>query len=248
MSPAEVETVAKLYRSAVVRWAESYVAAAEVEDLVQDTFRLLTEKASDVEPAKAAAWLRTTVWRLAREHRPDRRLAVVEQLPEVASPELNPEDTLQSLQLREWEQAALNQIAESRRTILQRVANGETLAEVARAEDEPESTVRKRADVAVAQVRGILQREAAAERRRSGGFSSWSFVLAILDLLRRWREVSRKMTARTAVLPTVAALGATVLGGALQTFFTAPVERPLPAGEPAEVAEVVLAPDPPPVY
>lgn len=241
MTPAEVAEVARFYRPAVVRWAESYVAPAEVEDLVQSAFKLLVEKAPDVDASFAAAWLRATVWRLAREHRPERRLQLVEQVPEVVSPAPSPEDTLQSVQIDERQLRAIELLADSKRDILRRVANGETLAEVARADGIPESTVRKRADAAVSEVRAVLQRESAAERRRTGGFSSWAFVLALLDLLRRGREVWRQGV-RAAIRPAAAALGAISLGGVLLTFGSSTRLAPTPDELPARVVEVAPLP------
>ncbi len=250
MSPEELDAVALESRPRLVRLAAKLVPSRVAEDVAQEALAALTRAKDSVPRESAGAYLTEAVrrqamaaWRGVRETPMDPASA-----PDLAS-EDDLEDTLISAQRGAQVRQAIARMPAARRTVVVQVlAEGRSVPEVAREEGIPESTVRARLRDGTEDLRGILVRGRAEEKRRSGGFSSWAVTMALLDLLRRWREVARKMTARTAVLPTVAALGATVLGGALQTFFTAPVERPVPTAARFEVAEVVLAPDPPPTY
>ena len=91
------------------------------------------------------------------------------------------------------------------------------------------STARVRARDGAADLRGLLKRSREKEKRRTGGFSSWAAMLALLDL-RAWARRS------------LAAFGAATMGGALYTL-TVPVEPRLP--EAVVIAPVVLAEDAP---
>lgn len=179
--------------------------------------------AAKIPPAAASSWLRTAVWNKARENRRQRRETLADVAPP-ADPDPGPEDTLASAQVSAAVRDAMERIAESRRTILAAVAEGQTQAAVAAEQGVPESTVRVRARDAAEELRGDLHRQRVAERRRTGGHSSWS-VMAL------WGDARK--SAATGVRALVAAFGAITMGGAPPTYL-----GPTPEDMPAVVVHV----------
>lgn len=233
VTPAEVETAARMYRRAVVCWAASYVGEQAAEDVAQAALEALVRRGPDVEARAAPSWLRTTVHHLARAHARSRREVPVAELPDAASLALGPEDTLRSAQIGSAVRQALAQMPAARRTLVASVlAEGRSIAEVAREEGIPESTARARVHDGAEELRGVLVRERAAERRRSGGFSSWAVVWAVIDWTRR-----KSVRAACALGATAAAIA----GGALLHI---PDLTPTADEMPARVAVVEPVPWP----
>jgi hypothetical protein len=165
----------------------------------------------------------------ARESQRPSREVLAEASPVSEAPD--PEDTLASAQVAREVTEAMERLARSRRDILRGVvADGRPLVEVAAAEGVPESTARVRARDGAADLRGLLARQRAQEKRRTGGFSSWAIGAALLDL-RVWARRS------------LAALGATATGGVL--FISADSWTPVATPEVPVIAPVVLAEDAP---
>ena len=198
MTPSEVETAVRSLRPLCVRWARS-VVGGDAEDVAQAALEALVRKGPLIEAGAATAWLRTAVYYLARSHMRGRKELLVTG-PELAS-DGDPEDTLASAQLSAEVQAALARVSSTRRPILVGVlADGRTLAAVAREEQIPESAARRRLADGTEDLRGALSRQRAAERRRTGGFSSFAAMLGLADV--RWGWLAP-------------VLGATIAGGAL---------------------------------
>lgn len=227
MTPDEADTVARYYRGAVVRWARSVAPASDAEDIAQDALTAFVAAAPALLPLASPSWLRTTVYRLARRHRTREVLADV---PEIACPDPDPEDTLASREVAEQVQRALGKVPRSRREIVTRVhGEGLTIAAVAVADGIPESAARRRLADGTEDLRAAMTQERAKERRKSRGFTSWLASLGILDL-RVWTRRS------------LAALGAATAGGVLVSL-TVPVLPRTP--DAAMVAPVVLVEDAP---
>lgn len=162
--------------------ARSYgLPQAAAEDVAHDSLEAMLRRAEDIQPESAGAWLRSAVLHNARRAR---GVPPVLELPELAS-DGDPEDTLASAQLSAEVQAALARVSSTRRPILVGVlAEGRTLAAVAREEQIPESAARRRLADGTEDLRGALSRQRAAERRRTGGFSSFAAMLGLSDV--RW--------------------------------------------------------------
>ena len=230
MTPDEADTVARYYRGAVVRWARSVAPASDAEDIAQDALAAFVAAAPALLPLASPSWLRTTVYRLARRHRTREVLADV---PEIACPDPDPEDTLASREVAEQVQRALGKVPRSRREIVTRVhGEGLTIAAVAVADGIPESAARRRLADGTEDLRAAMTQARAKERRKSRGFTSWLASLGILDL-RVWARRS------------LAALGATATGGVLAILTTgevlenSPEERPHVAFEAPSIAVAV---------
>jgi len=214
VTPSEVETAVRSLRPLCVRWARS-VVGGDAEDVAQAALEALVRKGPLIEAGAATAWLRTAVYYLARSHMRGRKELLVTG-PELAS-DGDPEDTLASAQLSAAVQAALARVSSIRRPILVGVlADGRTLAAVAREEQIPESAARRRLADGTEDLRGALSRQRAAERRRTGGFSSFAAMLGLTDV--RWGWLAP-------------GLGAIAVGGALLTF--SPTLAPTPDELPA---------------
>lgn len=210
MTPSEVETAVRSLRPLCVRWARS-VVGGDAEDVAQAALEALVRKGPLIEAGAATAWLRTAVYYLARSHMRGRKELLVTG-PELAS-DGDPEDTLASAQLSAEVQAALARVSSTRRPFVVGVlAEGRTLAAVAREEQIPESAARRRLADGTEDLRGALSRQRAAERRRTGGFSSFAAMLGLADV--RWGWLAPGLAAITA-------------GGVLLTFST-PDLRPTP--------------------
>jgi len=228
VTPSEARAAAVILRGRAVAWARSYGCNGAAEDIAHDALELLLRRAPDVQVDRAEAWLRAVVLTKARESQRPSREVLAEASPVSEAPD--PEDTLASAQVAREVTEAMDRLARSRRDILRGVvAEGRPLVEVAAAEGVPESTARVRARDGAADLRGLLKRSREKEKRRTGGFSSWAAMLALLDL-RAWARRS------------LAAFGAATMGGALYTL-TVPVEPRLP--EAVVIAPVVLAEDAP---
>lgn len=216
VTPSEVETAVRSLRPLCVRWARS-VVGGDAEDVAQAALEALVRKGPLIEAGAATAWLRTAVYYLARSHMRGRKELLVTG-PELAA-DGDPEDTLASAQLSAEVQAALARVSSTRRPFVVGVlAEGRTLAAVAREEQIPESAARRRLADGTADLRGALSRERVAERRRTGGFSSFAAMLGLADV--RWFRWTP-------------ALGAIALGGAL--LHTSPTLAPTPDELPARV-------------
>lgn len=226
MTPDQARAAAVALRPAAVRWAASYVAAVDAEDVAHAAIAVLLERAEVIAPAAAASWLRTAVLHKAREHARARRELPAE-APERPADTPDPEDTLVSAQLTAVVREAMDRLEASRRAILDGVLLDERpLAEVAREHGIPESTGRARLEAGTEQLQQDLHRQRVREKRRTGGSSSWALLPAGLDLRAWWRRA-------------VAALGgaAAVAAGAL--VYMAPEQLGQTPEEPlARAAEV----------
>lgn len=229
MTPSEARAAAVILRGRAVAWARSYGCNGAAEDIAHDALELLLRRAPDVQVDRAEAWLRAVVLTKARESQRPSREVLAEASPVSEAPD--PEDTLASAQVAREVTEAMERLARSRRDILRGVvAEGRPLVEVAAEEGVPESTARVRARDGAADLRGLLKRSREKEKRRTGGFSSWAAMLALLDL-RAWARRS------------LAALGATATGGVL--FISADSWTPVATPEVPVIAPVVLAEDAP---
>jgi len=201
----------------------------DAQDVAQSAIEVLLRKADTVERGVVTVWLWRVVLHKAQELRRCRREALLatERQPDRAAPDPDPEVTLRSAELGAAVQRALAEIPASKRRILEAVALEErSLAEVAREEGVPESTVRSRLQVATDQLRGSLERRRREESRRTGGHTSWLLLPWAGDVRAGWRAL--------------AALGATaavVAGGAL-LHISPPSLGPTEIGEPARAAQV----------
>lgn len=224
MSPEEAAAAVTRLRPVAVRWAASYVHEQDAEDVAQTALALLLQRADVVEPDRVEAYLRTVVWRTASTHRRGRREVLVSELPEQAAVG-DPEVTLRSQELSRAVQEALARLPASRRDVVTQVhLEGRSQPDVAAELGAPESTVRVRAEAGLADLRGDLQRQRVAERRRTGGHSSWSVVA-----LGWWQRVERRLRV-TGVRRLVAAFGAIALGGEPPTYpELGPTSEELPA-------------------
>lgn len=225
MSPDEASAVVAALRPTALRWAESYVDAQDAEDVAQDALAVLLQRPERVDLGSVDRWLRTTVWRTASTHRRRRREVLVGELPEPAADD-NPEVTLRSVELQRVVQAALARLPASRRVpVVEVLGEGRTQADVAAELEEPESAVRRRKDDGAEELRADLHRQRVAERRRTGGFSSWCAMVGIQDV----RALARRVTA----------LGAAAAGGALLHMgLGGPVLGPTPDEAPARAVIV----------
>lgn len=218
MTPAQAAAVVPALRPIALRWACSYVDAQDAEDVAQTALELLVEKAAEVRLADVDSWLRGTVWRTAANHRRsarrDREL-LVQALPDRPDEAPNPEQTLRSRELGAAVREAMEAIESSKRDILKQVALEERpIAEVAREQNAPESTVRGRLEAAEEELRADLARKRLEEKRKSGS-SSWCPIwLAALDPRIAWRRARQAVQA--AIRPAAALLAAGALGGAPQ--------------------------------
>ena len=206
VTPAAARAAAVTLRGRAVSWARSYgLPQAAAEDVAHDALELLLVRSAVVEPEAAVAWLRAVVLKKARCHgRKHHELVSTDLIEDIARDVGDPEDTLASAQLSAAVQAALTRVSSTRRPILVGVlAEGKTLAAVAREEQIPESAARRRLADGTEDLRGALSRQRAAERRRTGGFSSFAAMLGLTDV--RWGWLAP-------------GLGAIALGGALLTF------------------------------
>jgi RNA polymerase sigma factor (sigma-70 family) len=224
VTPADLDAVCREMRPALVRWASSLVPHRVAEDVAQEALMALTRHRDRVSRQEAAAWLREAVrrqalaaWRGLRE--------MPEEAPEVAASE-TPEDTLVSAQLTAAVRRAMDDVAESRRRILQAVTIDERqVVDVAREVGIPESTAHGRLEAATTEVRDALHRQRVAERRRTGGSSSW-MLMPFMDVRAWWRRA-------LALLGTTAAVAA---GGA--SLHISPTLGPTPEEPLARAAEV----------
>ena len=229
MTPSEARAAAVILRGRAVAWARSYGCNGAAEDIAHDALELLLRRAPDVQVDRAEAWLRAVVLTKARESQRPSREVLAEASPVSEAPD--PEDTLASAEVSREVADAMDRLAKSRRDILRGVVtDGRPLVEVAAAEGVPESTARVRARDGADDLRGLLKRSREKEKRRTGGFSSWAAMLALLDL-RAWARRS------------LAAFGAATLGGALVSLTVPVMPRP---PEAVVIAPVVLAEDAPP--
>ena len=230
VSPADVAAASRSYRPAVVAWARQCVPACDVEDVVQSVMLAFVEKGATLAPQATAAWLRTATFHKVKQSLA--RRDVPTEAPDVACDAPSPEDTLASREVAEQLHRAIHKVPPSRREIVTRVhGEGLTIAAVAVAEGIPESMARRRLSDGTADLRAEVTRERRKEKRRTGGFSSWAAMLALLDL-RAWARRS------------LAALGAATAGGAL--VISADSWAPVATPEAVMVAPVTLAEDAPP--
>jgi len=202
VTPAAARAAVVTLRGRAVSWARSYgLPQAAAEDVAHDALELLLVRSAVVEPAACVAWLRAVVLKKARCHgRKHHELVSSDLIEDIAREVGDPEDTLASAQLSAAVQAALSRVSSTRRPLVIGVlAEGRTLAAVAREEQIPESAARRRLADGTADLRGALSRERVAERRRTGGFSSFAAMLGI-DV--RWGWLAP-------------GLGALAVGGAL---------------------------------
>ncbi|MBM3359640.1 MAG: RNA polymerase sigma factor [Betaproteobacteria bacterium] len=235
MTPAEARAAAVQLRPRCVTWARSYGLDVDAaEDVAHDAVETLLRRAEVVERPAVTAWLRTTVLHKAREHRRGRREVLLPEPPEPAAAEpTTTEGTLVSAELSGAVREAMDRIAESRRTILAAVhLEGRTQADVAAELGVPESTVRARARDGLAELEADLHRQRVAERRRTGGHSSWSIMA-----LAGWERVERRLRAAIGVRLAVA-LGAIIAGGAPLTSEDVETLRPTPEEIPVLVVAV----------
>jgi len=165
----------------------------DAQDVAQSAIEVLLRKADTVERGVVTVWLWRVVLHKAQELRRCRREAMLatERQPDRAAPDPDPEVTLRSAELGAAVQRALAEIPASKRRILEAVALEErSLAEVAREEGVPESTVRSRLQVATDQLRGSLERRRREESRRTGGHTSWLLLPWAGDVRAGWRALA----------------------------------------------------------
>ena len=243
VTPQEHAAVASSYRPAVRGWVIGCVSERDVDDVVQSVFEALARDYARIDLCAVPTWLRKVTRGKVIDHGRKRREAL-DDPPEPPSGEPDPERTLRSRELAAAVQEGLRRVPSSRRGVLVAVAlEGRTVADVARAEGIPESTVQSRYEQAGKDLRAVMERERASERRRSGGFTSWAFGLGVLADLRtlvlRWR--------RAIGVGGAAVVAGALLGGAMPAEVSTRGELPTrSAPEPVVLVEEPPAPAPPP--
>jgi RNA polymerase sigma factor (sigma-70 family) len=212
VTPDAAHRLATVLRPQAVRWASDYVDAQDAEDVAQTALEVLLRRADGIHPDAAYEFLRVTVWRAAASYRRAQREVLTD--AERADPGPDPEVTLASAEVSQAVRDAVARMPESRRFVVEVLGDERTVADVAREEGIPESTVRGRRDAAADELRADLERQRARERRKSGSTSWCPMWLAALDPRAVWRRV--RQTVQTAIRPAAALLAAGTLGGAPQ--------------------------------
>lgn len=231
MTPADLDRVLRLLRPLSVRWARRSVPEADAEDVAHAALEVLIRESATIHPDAASAWLRAAISFKALEVLRRQREVLLEELPDQMAAEQGPEDTLVRVQLTTVVQEALARVPSFRRSVVVKVIGEERpLAEVAREEGVPESTVRVRVEQGRDDLRAVLVRQRAAESRKTRGLTSWAAMLGLGDV-RAW--------ARRALV----AFGATAAGGVLLTSLEG-AEIEASAEEPPPAQRVEVAPLP----
>jgi RNA polymerase sigma-70 factor (ECF subfamily) len=167
-----------------------------VDDVVQSVFEALARDAHRIDVGAVAAWLRKVTRSKVVDYVRARR-EMLSDPPEPPSEQPDPEATLRSRELAAEVRRALDEVVSSRRRILVGVAlEDRSLADVARAEGIPEGTARSRLEQGARDLRMKMERRRTAERDRTGGFTSWGIMWAILG----WRAHALTWVARARAL------------------------------------------------
>lgn len=177
-------------------------------------FLTLARNFDKVDLAGLPGWLKKVARHRVLDHLRRQSQEVLSDPPEPESGWPSPEDTARSREMAAAVREGLSHVAAPRREVLVAVAlEDRSLAEVAREQGISPDTAQSRHDAAEKDLRAVMERGRASEKRMSKGFTSWAAMWAILD----WRaRVVAWMTRAKALLvkawPKVLAFAGAVTG------------------------------------